>query len=47
MCPVNHESSSDKMEVNAITEMFHRSEKQYGVRYINYIGDGDSKTYKG
>lgn len=47
VCPVNHEGSSGKMKVDAITEMFHRSEKRYGVRYVNYIGDGDSKTFKG
>ena len=35
------------MEVDAITEMFHRSQKNYGVKYVNYIGEGDSKTYTG
>lgn len=34
------------MEVDAIKEMFLRSEKKFGVKYGNYIGDGDSKTYK-
>lgn len=35
------------MEVDAITEMFKRSQNNYGVKYMNYIGDGDSKTYTG
>lgn len=29
-----------------IKEMFLQSEKKFGVKYINYIDDGDSKTYK-
>jgi len=35
------------MEVEAITEMFKNSRKTYNVKYTNYIGDGDSKTYTG
>ncbi|CAB3225803.1 unnamed protein product [Arctia plantaginis] len=46
-CQANHEGSSGKMEVNAVVEMFQRSEDLYGVKYSNYIGDGDSKTFKG
>jgi len=42
----NHKGSSGKMEIDGIREMFLRSEDLYGVRYTNYIGDGDSKTYK-
>ncbi|KYQ56416.1 hypothetical protein ALC60_04656, partial [Trachymyrmex zeteki] len=42
----NHEDSSGKMEVNWIREMFLRSEDLYSIQYINYIGGGDSKTYK-
>lgn len=46
-CSKNHEGSSGKMEVDGIVEMFQRSENLHGVRYTSYIGDGDSKTYKG
>ncbi|KMQ87762.1 hypothetical protein RF55_12871 [Lasius niger] len=46
-CLANHEGSPGKMEVDAITEMFQRSVENYGVKYVNYIGDGDSKTYTG
>jgi len=34
------------MKVVEILEMFMRSEDLHSVKYINYIGDGDSKTYK-
>ncbi|XP_053995806.1 uncharacterized protein LOC128885665 [Hylaeus anthracinus] len=46
-CFANHYGSSGKMEVDSIQEMFLRSEEKFGVKYRNYIGDGDSKTYKG
>lgn len=46
-CDANHEGSAGKMEVDSVIEMFHRSEKLYNVKYANYIGDGDSKTFKG
>ncbi|KZC10036.1 hypothetical protein WN55_01787 [Dufourea novaeangliae] len=26
--------------------MFQRSEKLFGVKYCNYVGDGDTKTFK-
>lgn len=45
-CSANHEGSAGKMEPDAICEMFKRSEELYGEKYTNYIGDGDSKTYK-
>lgn len=45
-CTANHEGSSGKMEVNGISEMFKRSVQRYGVKYVRYIGDGDSKTHK-
>ncbi|XP_029177754.1 uncharacterized protein LOC114945652 [Nylanderia fulva] len=46
-CQANHEGSAGKMEVDAIIEMFQRSEQLHQVKYVNYIGDGDSKTFKG
>lgn len=45
-CSINHHGSSGKMEVDAMLEMFQRSWEHYGVRYTNYIGDGDTKTFK-
>ncbi|XP_071569569.1 uncharacterized protein [Temnothorax nylanderi] len=46
-CNANHEESAGKMEVDAVIEMFQRSEELYQVKYADYIGDGDSKTFKG
>lgn len=46
-CLANHEGSAGKMEVDGITEMFQRSVEIHGVKYATYVGDGDSKTYKG
>lgn len=42
---MNYNGSSAKMELDSIKEMFAGSEEQFGVRYGNYIGDGDSKTF--
>ncbi|XP_015177660.1 PREDICTED: uncharacterized protein LOC107067025 [Polistes dominula] len=46
-CQENHKSSSGAMEVEAVKEMFSRSEELFGVKYGHYIGNGDSKTFKG
>lgn len=45
-CAVNHDGSAGKMEVDAVVEMFRRSETLHQVKYTQYIGDGDSKTFK-
>ncbi|KAG8231176.1 hypothetical protein J437_LFUL007936 [Ladona fulva] len=45
-CPINHDGSAGKMEVDTVLEMFQRSEKLFGVRYGNYVSDGDAKTFK-
>lgn len=45
-CTKNHEGSSGSMEVSGMLELFKRSVAQRGVIYEEYIGDGDSKTYK-
>lgn len=36
MKKINHEGSFGKMEVDAIREMFARSEQLHGVKYTNY-----------
>ncbi|XP_071568778.1 uncharacterized protein [Temnothorax nylanderi] len=46
-CQSNHEGSAGKMEVDSVVEMFSRSEALHGLKYKYYIGDGDSKTFKG
>ena len=45
-CDANHEGSSGKMKVDGMIEMFQRSEELYNIKYANYIGDGDPKTFK-
>lgn len=46
-CQINHEGSAGKIEVDAIVEMFSRSETLHGIKYSNYVGDRDSKTFQG
>lgn len=43
----NHEGSSGLMEINAVCEMFQRSESLHNLKYTSYIEDGDSKPYTG
>lgn len=45
VCTANHTGSAGKMEVDGVIEMFRRSLDLHGVKYGNYIGDGDSKTF--
>lgn len=45
VCTKNHSGSSGQMEVNGMISMFTRSEEKHGVRYLNYVGDGDCKTF--
>lgn len=45
-CTANHTGTAGKMEVDGVREMFVRSENLLGVKYKNYIGDGDTKTFK-
>lgn len=46
VCLKNHFSSAGQMEVDGMVRIFKRSENDRGVKYINYIGDGDARTYK-
>lgn len=46
-CTRNHTGSSGKMEIDAVVKMFSRSVDKHQVQYTTYIGDGDSKTFKG
>jgi len=45
-CQANHEGSAGSMEVKSIVQMFERAEDLHGATYKNYIGDGDTKTFK-
>lgn len=42
-CKSNCTGSSGGMELAGVAAIFNRSMKQYGVRYTQYLGDGDSQ----
>lgn len=44
-CIANYSGSSGGMEVKGVVDMFKSSLPQYGVRYVTYLGDGDSASY--
>ena len=45
-CPLNHTGSSGMMESNGILECFKSSVEKRQLRYLTYIGDGDTKSYQ-
>ncbi|KAJ4447696.1 hypothetical protein ANN_09704 [Periplaneta americana] len=45
-CTANYSGNSGGMEVAGVVKIFQQSEPCDKVRYINYLGDGDSKAYK-
>ncbi|GBM10811.1 hypothetical protein AVEN_183-1 [Araneus ventricosus] len=45
VCTKNHIGSSVQMEGDGMIKLFQRSKNERGVRYLNYIGDGDSRTF--
>lgn len=45
-CRKNYEGTSGGMEAAAAVTIFQRSLEKHGVRYSNFLGDGDSKAYK-
>lgn len=44
-CIANHEGSSGSMEGHGIRNIFNRSIEKYDVRYVKYLGDGDSNSF--
>ena len=44
-CFKNWEESSSQMETDIILEGFRAAEKTHGVRYMRFVGDGDSSVY--
>ncbi|OXU17763.1 hypothetical protein TSAR_017066 [Trichomalopsis sarcophagae] len=44
-CTKNHWGSSGSMESSAIVDIFSRSIEKYNVKYMSYLGDGDSSTF--
>lgn len=45
-CSANHQGSSGSMEGAGIKQIFLRSEEKYNVRYVSYLGDGDSNSFE-
>lgn len=44
-CPLNHDGSSQTMEPEGVLMLFSRSLEKHKLRYVRFIGDGDSKSY--
>ena len=44
-CHINTHVSSPAMESSAVVSLWARSQQVRGLRYVGYIGDGDSKGY--
>jgi hypothetical protein len=45
VCVANYQGSSGGMEVQGALAIFHRSMETRGLRYLQYLGDGDSKGF--
>ncbi|GFW99405.1 uncharacterized protein TNCV_3007071 [Trichonephila clavipes] len=44
-CRKNYSGFAGKMEVDGMLRIFNRSEKLHNLKYSNYIGNGDTKTF--
>ena len=44
-CSINHEGSSGSMESQGLAEMFMSSVQFNGLRYVEFLGDGDTKSH--
>ena len=44
-CEINHKGSAEAMEKDAAVVMFLRSIEKHKLKYITYVGDGDSSSY--
>ncbi|KAJ8871404.1 hypothetical protein PR048_027721 [Dryococelus australis] len=45
VCAANYEGSSGDMNVAGATALCARSEHKHGLPYVQYLGDGDSKSF--
>ena len=43
-CSINYTKSAESMELKGAMNML--SLKRYDLRYVHYIGDGDTEPYK-
>ncbi|XP_028966736.1 uncharacterized protein LOC100901629 [Galendromus occidentalis] len=44
-CYANFQGVSGAMELDGAKEIYRRSVQLHGIRYVKYLGDGDSKAY--
>jgi hypothetical protein len=42
----SHQGSVVSMECSGMITIFNHSEVKYGVKYVEYIGGGDTKSFK-
>ena len=45
-CQLNYEGSAPSMESTGVISIFSRPVESYGLRYVGYYGDGDSKSFQ-
>lgn len=45
-CHANCEGSSESMNASRILNIFQRSIENHSMRYVEFLGDGDSKAHK-
>ena len=45
VCQINHEGSSGSMEADGTEKIFARSIEKNQLRYIRFVGDGDSSCF--
>ena len=45
-CQRNHDGPPGQMEPSGMLAIFHRSVNNNGLKYVNYLEDGDSKSFK-
>ena len=45
-CSINHDGSAGSMEAKGVVECFSTSVEKYILQSTEYLGDGDSKSYK-
>ena len=46
VCKINHKGSAGAMEAVGAVRIFERSQERNGLKYTQYLGDGDSAAYK-
>ena len=44
-CEINHEGSAGAMEAKGVVTCFSSSVDKYNLRYTQYLGDGDTKSF--